>query len=263
MMAATQQHLSSGIYDFIDFGCSKGESLAFGRDVLGGRRGLGIDIDPRKVEASITRGEDALVCDATKLDLYPDSVSFSIMSHFLEHLPGLPLAMQCIESAASISRDYVFIRQPWFDSDGELMRRGLKLYWSDWAGHRNPMTTLDFYRAIRNLKLKKPLEWAIYGNRWIRTSADRCVLPLGARRDSTYFDPAMHGSKPFKVFNFPVFAETICIIKLSDGIDIDKIVQFTKTKRFSSNPRLIKILNSKFLLNNPGLIRSSTDEGHR
>ena len=50
-------------FDFCDFGCSKGSSIKFGVDVLGGRRGLGIDIDKRKVESSIKAGYEAIISD--------------------------------------------------------------------------------------------------------------------------------------------------------------------------------------------------------
>ncbi len=41
-------------YDFVDFGCSSGDSIAFGKNHLGGHRGLGRDINPNKVGAART-----------------------------------------------------------------------------------------------------------------------------------------------------------------------------------------------------------------
>lgn len=35
-------------YDFIDFGASKGGYIEFAKARLGGTRGVGIDIDPKK-----------------------------------------------------------------------------------------------------------------------------------------------------------------------------------------------------------------------
>lgn len=247
MQTELERKLLSGHYDFIDFGCSKGDSLKFGRDHLGGRHGLGIDIDPKKVQTSIDRGEDALVFDATEIGNYRDIVSFGIMAHFLEHLPGLPLAMKCIESAVSIARDFVFIRQPWFDADGQLLEDGLKLYWSDCAGHTNPMTTLDFYRAIKRLKSKKPKAWAIYGSDRIFTSANKCVLPLTAPSTMHFYDASTDGRKPFRILNYPVYREIFCVIQLSDRAGIPDILKFSRGSRFPEGSLPYRILNSKLV----------------
>ncbi|WP_230532123.1 hypothetical protein [Microvirga roseola] len=245
MQTELKNKLSSGHYDFIDFGCSKGDSLVFGRDHLGGRNGLGIDIDPKKVQTSIERGEDALVVDATEVGSYKNAVSFSIMAHFLEHLPGLPLAMKCIESAVSISRDFVFIRQPWFDADGQLLQNELKLYWSDWGGHQNPMTTLDFYRAIRRLKSKKPVSWAIDGSNRIYSSASKFVLPLNAPANRHFYDPQKDGRKHFSLFNYPVYQEIICVIQLSNRVGTAEIMNFARNNRFPKGSLAYRVVNSK------------------
>jgi hypothetical protein len=245
MQADLENKLSSGHYDFIDFGCSKGDSLIFGRDFLGGRYGLGIDIDSKKVQLSIERGEDAIVCDATEIGSYKNAVSFSSMAHFLEHLPGLPLAMKCIESAVNISRDFVFIRQPWFDADGELLKSGLKLYWSDWGGHKNPMTTLDFYRGIRGLRVKKPVDWAIFGSNRIYSSASKCILPLDAPANRHFYDAGKDGKKPFSMFPFPVYQEIICVIRLSDRVSMSDILKFSRGSRFPKHSLADKVLNLK------------------
>ena len=61
-----------------------------------------------------------------------------------------------VEKACSISKDFVFIQQPYFDADSYLFKKGLKLFWSDWRGHPNRMTSLDFNLLLRDLK-KNPL----------------------------------------------------------------------------------------------------------
>lgn len=101
-----------GVYDYLDFGCSEGGSLSFARDVLGGRRGLGLDIDPQKVAKARSAGFEALQMDVTALQAYPNCTSFVTMTHFLEHLPGYHLAKKCVLSGITAARDFVVFRQP-------------------------------------------------------------------------------------------------------------------------------------------------------
>lgn len=45
-------------YDFIDFGASKCGCIGFAKGPLGGTRGVGIDIDTKKVEQMLRDGYD-------------------------------------------------------------------------------------------------------------------------------------------------------------------------------------------------------------
>lgn len=114
--------------DFLDFGCSSGSSIKFAKERFGAERGVGIDIDPVKVAKTRDLGFEAIEADASALKLPPKSVSFCIMSHFLEHLPGLRVAQKCISSACRVSRDFVYIKPPWFDADFDLWKLGYKVY---------------------------------------------------------------------------------------------------------------------------------------
>lgn len=118
-----KEKLVSGQFDFLDFGCGNGGSLRFGKDVLNGKRGLGLDIDKNKVMSAIKAGYDVLHFDVTKLIQVPNCVRFVIMHHFLEHLSGYRDASKCIKAACVAAREFVYIRQPWFDSDG----KGIKI----------------------------------------------------------------------------------------------------------------------------------------
>lgn len=216
-----ERALASGAYDFIDFGSSKGGSMTFAVDKLGATRGLGIDINAAKVEETRALGFDALRYDLTQLGAFPDVVSFCILAHFLEHLPGYPAAKQCINSAIAAARDYVLIRQPWFDADTELFHLGLKAYWSDWHGHTHHMRVYDLYRAAaRNERVR---EIRLLGRRRIADSSDPTILPLSSGEDRHRYDPSLDGPKPPLDFSFPMFQEVVCIISLRDGIDIDDI----------------------------------------
>jgi SAM-dependent methyltransferase len=213
--------LRSGVYDYLDLGCSVGGSLYYGAKVFNGTRGLGVDIDPKKVRTTLEAGYEALEFDATELGRFPNAVSFVTIFHFLEHVPGITEARKCILAAISVARDFVAIRQPWFDSDPYLMQHGLKLYWSDWTGHPNAMTTFQFYRILKDHA--KPRAWAVFGRTPILDSADPAVQPLSAPTNSQQYDHEQHGPKELVEFDRPIYRETVCIIANGDSVTVDDI----------------------------------------
>lgn len=221
---AVRVNLTSGRFDFLDFGCGTGSSIELSKRIFDGKNGLGLDIDPKNVESTRTKGFEALTIDVTEMSQFPDTVSFSVMSHFLEHLSGYQLALRCIAGAVTASRDFVFIRQPWFDSDPELARIGLKLFWSDWVGHSYKMTTLDFCRAIRDVKNKKIISWGLFGYRQIRDSSDQAVHPLSSPPGQSLFEERKHGQKLNLVLPSSAYAETICVIQLSKDFSVDRVI---------------------------------------
>jgi hypothetical protein len=217
--------LATDSYDFIDFGCSKGGSLAFGRDKLGGKNGLGIDRSEAKVEEAIKSGFQAVVGDArTFASGSPKSVRFVTMIDFLEHLPGFQDAVACVRSACELSREFIFIRQPWFDSDSYLFSIGLKLYWSDWTGHPNAMTTLEFYRILT--REPSVARFRLYGRGLIADSGDAAVHPLTSPVDQHDWKASQHVPKPVIRFEHPVYRQIMCIAILEGGSqEIEEIEQ--------------------------------------
>jgi SAM-dependent methyltransferase len=210
-------------YDFVDFGCSHGGSTVFAQDRFGGKRGLGLDIDPRKVENANAAGHDAMVADVTTLDAKEmGSVRFVIMSHFLEHLPTRKLAELCIRSACDIANEFVFIRQPFFDADGYLFSLGMKLYWSNWSGHKNHMTSLEFHNILAPLLDSKKLSrFQIFYRTKIDDSSHDAIHPISSPLDCHRWVKDMHSAKKFYEFDYPVYHETGAII-LKKGTDIPR-----------------------------------------
>ncbi len=222
--------LKSKNYDQIDFGCSKGGSLQFGRDVLGGKNGIGLDIDPAKVKQTNEAGFEGALADVTELVAQRNSARFVTMIDFLEHLPGVEMAERCIEAACQAAKDFVFIRQPWFDSDGYLFSRGLKLYWSDWTGHPNAMTSLELYRTISRVSSAK--RWRIYARTLVESSSDPCVHPIDAPANQHDYDVQVHGQKPSISFEQPIYRQIGAIILTEDNeellADIEQKTRWTE-----------------------------------
>lgn len=212
-------------YDFIDFGASKGGSIEFAKAALGGRKGLGIDLDPKKVSTMKSLGIDAIQGDFTNLDLPKKSVKFVIMSHVLEHLPDLETVEKTLESAINLSTEFVFIQGPVFDSDKYLKSFGLKFYWSDWHGHTCHLTTYQLAEILS--------QWNVFYNIYVREkvvdSNNSALIPINSLSDQFRYDPKIHQAKTFANFPKPLYKEFVCIIKLNPNMaNWDSIVKAKK-----------------------------------
>jgi hypothetical protein len=205
--------LSSGA-DFLDFGCSSGGSLEFGVTQLGGTLGLGIDVSPEKVAAARKAGHAATVYNLRDL---PEErlVRFVIMSRFLEHVSDVTDVRAFIEKACRVASEFVYIQQPFFDADAYLFRRGLKLFWSDWSGHPNRMSTLDLWSHLRSLRASGVnLEFVLFHADRIADASSPYILPISAPPNQHEYDACHHPEKDERIkFDFPVYRELRCLIQ--------------------------------------------------
>lgn len=181
--------------DFFDFGCSDGANIKYVQSVDSTMRGLGIDVDQKKIDLATAKGFSAINFDILSLPRHKQ-VSFVTMSHFLEHLPSVKMAEAMIKRSVDVARDFVLIRQPWFDSDGALLLQDLKFYWSDWHGHPNKMTSLDFYCCLRRALAEGSIcSFEIFGRTPVESSTDNSLIPLSAPVDQHRYDRDRHGEK--------------------------------------------------------------------
>lgn len=183
--------------------------MKFAVDRLKGARGLGFDIDPRKVDVARSSGFDAIVADILQLPT-KKLVEFTLLSHFLEHVDYTDVHA-FIERAVAISSEYVLIQQPFFDNSLELLMNGVKLSYSDWIGHRNRFSALDFFLVMRDLKNSGQIsDFSIGGFRQVKDSSNAFVVPLWSPIDTIEYSPE-HGPKASVEFSSPIFQE-ICIV---------------------------------------------------
>jgi hypothetical protein len=223
-------------FDFFDFGCSDGANIDLIRSCDPDVRGLGIDIDQRKINKAREKGLNAINFDILTLP-QEKVVRFVTMSHFLEHLPSGRDAEAMIRRGIDVSREFVLIRQPWFDSDGYLLTLDLKLYWSDWKGHPNRMTSLDFYLILRRAFEEGAIcGFAIFGRSPVRSSSDACLIPLGAPIDQHHYERERHGHKQEAAsFDVSIYREIVVIAMIDGAADIS---------RFTSPFRGMQLLKS-------------------
>lgn len=207
-------------YDVVDFGCSNGLSLQFAFDNLGCESGIGIDIDPRKVAAARERGFEAEVADLTGAEAFEGRARIAVMSHFLEHVPSAAMAAQIIATAAKVTSEYFLIRQPWFDCDGPLAAMGLKLYWSDWRGHSNHMTSLQLYLALRRLRLAGEIaSFSIFGHLPVAHSSHEVIVPLTRPGEGQKYDAEKDAPKPQQDLGFACYREIVALAGVSPAVD--------------------------------------------
>lgn len=237
-----EELIKSKEIDFIDFGCSKGGSIDFAQRRFGGLRGLGIDIDEDKVKQTRAAGYNAIKYDIKSI---PDNklVRFTIMSHMLEHVPLLSDVKDFIRKACNISNEFVYIQQPFFDSDSYLFERGLKLFWSDWSGHPNRMTSLELWVLLRDLKNEGlPIEFSIYAYKSIEDSHNSAIHPLSSQINQHAYEINKYQEKPEVIFSNNVFHDLVCLITMP-GInhsEIVKKIRFDKTLiDVDGNPGLV------------------------
>ncbi|QXD32530.1 hypothetical protein [Candidatus Pelagisphaera phototrophica] len=218
-------------FEFLDFGCSSGGSLKlYGKTFNAEGKGLGLDIDPNKVEQTIKSGFNAKVCDITNIDI-SSKVRFTIMHHFSEHIPSIFDFTKIVQQAVKVSREFVIIRQPFFDADPYLFQNGFKFYWSNWKGHPNHMTMLEFTNLLNPLCLKgKISSFSIYGIGPVRSSDSNLIHNIDSPVDQHHWSHKKHSKKLSLMFDQPVYAETFVLIDIdgestkavSDTFNLDK-----------------------------------------
>lgn len=189
-------------YDFLDFGAGTGASMQRCADKFGGR-GLGIDIDKRKIAEAQAAGEPVVVGDILQLPRQK-LVRYVCMDNFLEHLPDFDTAQRMIEVAAAVATDFIFIAHPSFEDEAYLRAIGFKQYWQDWTGHPSHLLVSDLTEMLnragaRCLNIDFGESTRSTGHAWI--------LPIDAPRDQHTYDATVHGPKATVSLAKPTYRE--------------------------------------------------------
>lgn len=207
-------------FDFLDFGASKGGVIEFAQRRLGGRRGLGIDLDPRKVEQMRARGLDCIEGDVTALDLPAGCVRFVTMSHVLEHLRDAAAVGRALAGAARVAREFLFVQGPFFEADAWLRRRGLKFFWSDWHGHPCAVTAALLRGALAPLEVAQV---RIGAHLPVLDSGDPSLHAVASPRDQHEHDARIHPPKPALRFEPPLYKELVAVVALPGFRGLDQV----------------------------------------
>lgn len=223
--------LAAGEFAFVDAGCSAGGSMAYCERVFGRGRGIGFDRSRAKLELARAAGFVACEADLETTRLPARSVHFVSLLDFLEHLPSLDLTRTILAGLCEVARDFLFVRHPSFEDVDYLASLGLKLDWTDWHGHRNPLRLADFEALARDLGLPPP---TVIAQKPIADASHPSVVPLDAAMDTVGYDPTRHGPKPDVRFDRLVHAQFDVFLRVNP--ELSKDAWFRITERVS-NPR--------------------------
>jgi hypothetical protein len=221
------------LYDYIDLGCSKGDSMLYLQNLFPNKNALGIDTSEKKIDIAMSRGLNVLNIDLFSL---PNSklTNFVTMFHILEHLnPDEISIYEFIKKTVIISKEFIFIRQPYFDSDESLKENDLKFFWSDWDGHPNRMLYRDFVDIFTRLKEEGMIQsYKIYGYLPVKDSKYPAVLPLSAPPNQTDYDKEKHGRKNIIDFKFFAFREIMAVAWIGDekNESSQKLIDYCKDR---------------------------------
>lgn len=179
-------------YDFIDLGCSVGGSLKACASAFGVQKGVGIELDPKKVSHSRERGGDVIQADALKLDV-SNVVQFVSACDFLEHLPSLEAVEKVLKNARNAATDFLYISHPSFEGEHYLRSVGLTQYWHNWSGHKAHITISDYCALFANLGLHN---YSIEYVERIGHSGHPSIIPSNLPRNQGPYEERRHGVRP-------------------------------------------------------------------
>jgi hypothetical protein len=160
--------------------------------------------------------------------------------HFLEHVDDAATVFRIIERAVTATRDFLFVRQPYFDHDPALAALGCKTYWSDWSGHKTKLTR-DMVAELSGRLGDTGIscEISVYAIDRIDNTGHSAILPLGVPPDQHAYDPERHGAKPITVVDFECFRDILVIFArhTATGVGHQRMKQLMAT--FGSRTTLL------------------------
>jgi SAM-dependent methyltransferase len=193
--------LDWGDVDFVDLGCGSGKSISYCKKRFRADRGVGVDFDDKKVTEAREAGVDAVLADATTLDL-DGQVRFVSMMQFLEHLPDLATVEAVIRAAARSAKDFIFIHHPSFEGEEYLELLGLRQYWWHWTAHPSHIKISDYCRIFDDAGLH---QYMVRYLKPVYDSTHPSILPASAPVNQHDYDPARHGPKQEVEFPAPLW----------------------------------------------------------
>ncbi len=223
----TKKAFNAKGYDFLDFGASKGASIEFAKNHLFGHKGLGIDIDPKRVKIMKKAGYDCIVGDLTNLKVPDKSVRFVKMAHILEHMEDVKNVQKVVSSAKKAATDFLVITGPFFDADEYLKSQGFKLHWSDYPDHPCHLTTTQLTTILKKLNLN---DYDLYLRYPISDSANPHIHPLNSPSWSHQYDPNVHPPKKLVTFSKNVWTDFVCYVRFKELDNWDKITKAYKNQ---------------------------------
>lgn len=223
-------------YDFLDLSFNQTGSLEFGRK-FGGKRGITFETNPKKfieldkkIKSNKSLQKHKIINEnPLKIKINEknkEHFDFTICLEFMECLNGKAETTIILENALKLSKNFVYISQPNFDSDMILFKNGFKTFFSDWSRHTNPITSNIYFNLIFDFYKKGFIEdYLIFYTTPIENSSDPIIHPLNSPKNQPEFNEDSHPAKNERVKFKNVFRNLNVIITKQGYKKIDDIYE--------------------------------------
>jgi hypothetical protein len=211
---------SASAFDFIDFGTHKGSGLAFGSQILGGSRGMGVELNEAKVIENLAAGRYVYSGNVNSIPVEGKCFSFGVCRHVLEHMPDPETVGAVLGSLGRMCRDYIYIEQPDATHEGYLNSLGLMSMSATLSYHTCLMTDQEISETL----MKQGLNDFVIGHLLPQMDSDnQWIQALGAPPDRWTWnekDPP----KPKVKFDRPIYRDIVFVVRLNKQLDIRSVV---------------------------------------
>jgi len=192
--------LKKGDYTFFDFGGGFGASLAYYQRDFGGR-GLGIEIEPAKVDSARAAGR--AVVEGNLFDVPPRPlVRYVTADNVLEHMYSIAQVEEALALAVAVADEFIYVRHPSFEDEDYLRSFGISGTWVHRSGHRAHVRLSDYVAMANRLGIDRV---EIHPVGLIPDSSEPEIVPLGTPKNDLRYDPTKHAPRPEVVFDREVF----------------------------------------------------------
>lgn len=211
----------AGAFDFVDFGTHKGSGLRFGSDLLGGRQGLGVELNDAKVVENLAAGLHVYSGDVNAIPLDGKRFKFGVCRHVLEHMPNADTVASVLASLARMCSDFIYIEQP--DATHEAYLNSL--------GLMSMAATLSYHTCLMTeTELAQTLERAGLANYQIghripqRDSANKWIHAIGSPPNRWAWTET-DLPKPHTKFDRIVYRDIVFVAGLREDLDMDATIR--------------------------------------
>lgn len=208
-----------GAFDFIDIGTHRGGGIRFGRR-LGGRSGLGVELNPLKAQRAFDAGYPVYTGDLASLPSERLEFRFAVCRHVLEHLPDRQSVRSALASLTRICSEFIYIEQPIFDYPPVLKERGLTLAHLTMDAHTCRLSVEEFLDVLEEAGVDRYVQARV---RPIGDSSHPWVHRADAAPNRSNRDPATDPEPPPVRFKPPLYRDMVVVADLG-GADPDAIL---------------------------------------